>query len=162
MQFLSAIVALLPLVAAVAVPHQVTSLSVRTEDPCRIVKNITVVSGDTLNAIALAQNTTLAAIAYVNPNITNVDYIYVGEIVLIPSWECNDVAPALAVTPSFTATCAAVGTATSYTVLATDTLTIIAAHYQISLAALEEANPQITNPDVISTGQIINIPVCTS
>ena len=38
----------------------------------------------------------------------------------------------------------------------------IAAHYGISLSTLEQANPQITNPNSIAAGTSINIPDATS
>jgi len=39
-----------------------------------------------------------------------------------------------------------------------DTLTAIAAQFSVTLEDLETANPGITNPDQISTGQVINVP----
>ena len=46
----------------------------------------------------------------------------------------------------------------SYNVVAGDTLSKIAAHFNVSLAALESANPQIKNPNLIYVGESINIP----
>ena len=46
----------------------------------------------------------------------------------------------------------------TYTVQPADTLANIAEKFGISLEALEAANPQITNPDQIEVGQVINIP----
>ena len=48
--------------------------------------------------------------------------------------------------------------ADTYTVQSGDTLSGIAQRFGVSLSALEAANPQITNPDIIIPGQIINIP----
>jgi murein DD-endopeptidase MepM/ murein hydrolase activator NlpD len=45
-----------------------------------------------------------------------------------------------------------------YTVQPGDSLSSIADKFGISLDALEAANPQISNPDVIDVGQSINIP----
>jgi LysM repeat protein len=45
-----------------------------------------------------------------------------------------------------------------YIVKAGDTLTEIAAEHGVSLAALEAANPQVHNPDLIRPGEHINIP----
>lgn len=39
-----------------------------------------------------------------------------------------------------------------------DTLSGIAASHNVSLAAVERANPQIPNPDLIFTGQTVNVP----
>jgi spore coat assembly protein SafA len=46
----------------------------------------------------------------------------------------------------------------TYTVQQGDTLSSIARRFGVSLSDLEAANPQITNPDRIFPGQIINIP----
>jgi LysM repeat protein len=48
--------------------------------------------------------------------------------------------------------------AATYVVQQGDTLSGIAQSFGISLADLEAANPQITNPDLIFPGQVINIP----
>ncbi len=37
-------------------------------------------------------------------------------------------------------------------------MTAIAKKFGVSLAALEAANPQITNPDLIFLGQVVKIP----
>jgi soluble lytic murein transglycosylase-like protein len=46
----------------------------------------------------------------------------------------------------------------TYVVQSGDTLSAIAAHFGVSLEALEAANPQIHDPNVIFVGQEINIP----
>lgn len=46
----------------------------------------------------------------------------------------------------------------SYTVVAGDTMADIAAKFQITLTQLEQANPQVTNPEEIEVGQVLNIP----
>lgn len=48
--------------------------------------------------------------------------------------------------------------AATYTVQSGDNLTNIAASEGVTLQALEAANPQITNPDLINVGDVINIP----
>jgi spore coat assembly protein SafA len=45
-----------------------------------------------------------------------------------------------------------------YTVRSGDTLSAIAAHHGVSLTALEAANPQIRNPNLIYAGQTVHIP----
>jgi spore germination protein YaaH len=47
---------------------------------------------------------------------------------------------------------------TTYTVQSGDTLTKIAAKFGVTLAALEAANPQVTNPNLIYVGQVLVIP----
>jgi spore coat assembly protein SafA len=46
----------------------------------------------------------------------------------------------------------------TYVVRPGDTLSGIAERFGVSLGALEAANPQITNPDLINPGQVIKIP----
>lgn len=46
----------------------------------------------------------------------------------------------------------------TYTVQSGDTLRIIAQRFGLNIFALVEANPQITNPSLISVGQVLNIP----
>ncbi|KAI9049431.1 hypothetical protein LZ554_006464 [Drepanopeziza brunnea f. sp. 'monogermtubi'] len=124
---------------------------------CNIVKNVTVVSGDTLGAIATANGVTVDQLAYVN-NISNVNLIFPDQIIGIPNPACQ--APALPTTPEVTATCST-STSATYTVVSGDTLTIIAeTKLGITLAALVAANPQITNIDQLSIGQQINVPLC--
>jgi spore coat assembly protein SafA len=48
--------------------------------------------------------------------------------------------------------------ADTYVVQSGDTLSGIAERFGVSLSDLEEANPQITDPNVIFPGQVINIP----
>src|SRR5437763_11132543 len=48
--------------------------------------------------------------------------------------------------------------AATYVVQQGDTLSGIAQKFGVSLSDLEAANPQITNPDLIFAGQVINIP----
>jgi LysM repeat protein len=48
-------------------------------------KKVTVSKGDTLSAIAKANNTTVAKIAAANPQITNVNKINVGQKITIPT-----------------------------------------------------------------------------
>lgn len=96
----------------------------------------TVKAGDTLSAIAETHGITLAALEAANPQIENFNLIYPGQVIHFPS-----------------------GTAGStYTVRAGDNMTVIAQRYGITLAQLEEANPQITNPNLIYPGEVVRIP----
>jgi LysM repeat protein len=45
-----------------------------------------------------------------------------------------------------------------YTVVSGDTMSGIAAKYGISLGQLEGMNPQVTNPNLIGVGQVLNVP----
>jgi tyrosinase len=95
--------------------------------------------GDTLTAIATRFGVSLAALIAANPQITNPNLIFPGQIITIPG---QSPAPGPA-----------------YVVQQGDTLTAIAKRFGVSLAALIAANPQITNPNLIFPGQIITTSV---
>jgi murein DD-endopeptidase MepM/ murein hydrolase activator NlpD len=46
----------------------------------------------------------------------------------------------------------------TYTVQSGDSMTSIAANFGVTLAALEAANPQISNPNMLSVGQVLTLP----
>lgn len=50
----------------------------------------------------------------------------------------------------------------THTVVSGDTMWKLAVKYQIGLSEIKNANPQITNPELIYPGQVINIPVLDS
>ena len=69
-----------------------------------------------------------------NPQITNPDLIFPGQVIGIPT------------------------KTVVYTVQPGDTLSGIAAQFfGVTLDALEAVNPQLTNPDLILPGQVIRI-----
>ena len=111
----------------------------------------TVVSGDTLSSIAANAGVTLAALEAANPQITNANSIFVGDVINLPA---GAVIPVTGATPLPTT----VPSASNYTVVSGDTLSSIAANFGVTLAALEAANPQITNPSLIFPGNVIAIP----
>ena len=94
--------------------------------------------GDTLTAIAARFGVGLVALTTANPQITDPNRIFTGQIITIPG-------PSPAAGPA-------------YVVRQGDTLTAIAARFGVGLVALTAANPQITDPNKIFTGQIITIP----
>ena len=101
-----------------------------------IIPPYTVVEGDTLYGIAQLYGVQLACLEASNPQITDPDLIFPGQVINIPG--NND---------TFT-----------YKVMSGDFLDSIAQQFHVSLGDLEDANPQIENPDLIFPDQIINIP----
>jgi peptidoglycan endopeptidase LytE len=93
----------------------------------------TVRRGDTLRIIAGRFNTTVDAILKVNPQISNANLIYAGQVINLPA-----------------------GVST-HVVQKGDTLRIIAARYGTSVEALLKLNPQITNANLIYVGQVIRV-----
>ncbi|OBK40903.1 hypothetical protein A5658_19970 [Mycobacterium sp. 1245111.1] len=94
-----------------------------------------VMPGDTLSGIAGRFGVTLGALEAANPQITDPDLIFPGQVVGIPS------------------------DTVVYTVQPGDTLSGIAGQFfGVTLSALEAANPQIANPNLIVPGQVIRIP----
>lgn len=127
-------------------PGQEICIPVQAPASCPGGTIYTIVSGDTLSALARRYNTTVSAIEAANPGI-DPDRLYIGQKICIP-----------ASTPTPTPSCPG---GTLYTVVSGDTLSAIAARYGVSLRAIINANPGI-DPDVISVGQQICIPVAPS
>ena len=94
----------------------------------------TVKAGDTLSKIASSFNTTYESLSALN-GLSDPNNLSVGQNLFIPSLN-----------------------PTTYTVRAGDTLYNIARRYNIPMQMLIDYNPQITNPNMISIGQEINIP----
>ena len=95
-------------------------------------------SGDTLTKIAERFGVSLAGVVAANPQISDPDKIFAGQIITIPG---SSPAPG-----------------PSYVVRSGDTLTKIAERFGVNLAGVVAANPQISDPDKIFAGQIITIP----
>ncbi|WP_080484715.1 LysM peptidoglycan-binding domain-containing protein, partial [Oenococcus oeni] len=115
-------------------------------------KSYTVASGDTLTSIAKAYGTTVSAIATAN-NISNPDYIYVGEVLTIGS--------STSTSTSSTSSSSTSSSSKSYTVASGDTLTSIAKAYGTTVSAIATAN-NISNPDYIYVGEVLTIGSSTS
>jgi len=104
----------------------------------------TVKSGDTLSAIARKYGVTVTQIANAN-NITNVNLIRVGQVLIIPG---TGTAPQPTPQP---------GTQVRYTVKSGDTLSAIARRYGVSVTRIATAN-NITNVNLIYVNQVLVIP----
>jgi LysM repeat protein len=103
-------------------------------------------SGDTMSGIAAKFGVSLSALEAANTQIANPALIFPNELVHIPGPATPDghltpVVPAIV----------------TYTVQSGDTMNSIAAAHNMTLAALEAANPHVTNPNVIQVGEILNI-----
>lgn len=99
--------------------------------------------GDTLSAIALRFGVTLSQLLAANPQITNPNLIYPGQAVAIPDGSIPPTGGNV------------------YTIRAGDTLFSIARRFGVTLTALLAANPQITDPNRIASGEQITIPDST-
>ncbi len=99
--------------------------------------NYTVQSGDSMGAIANRFSVSLSSLEAANPQISNPNLIYPGEIIHIP----NGSQPQGRV----------------YIVQSGDTLNSIAAKFGEGLGAVETKNPQIPKPNNIYPGQHINV-----
>ena len=130
-----------------------------TPSPTQTYVEYKVVSGDTLSRIATRFGVTVSAIMQANA-MSNADYIYVGQILRIPT-----TSTVTSVTPSPTKTSAAPAASASqtspaaktYTVAAGDTLWSIANKNGVTVAQLQSAN-KISNPNLIRVGQVLTIP----
>ena len=104
---------------------------------------ITVEAGDSLSEIALAYDTTVAALMAAN-GITNPDRVYMGQRLVVPG-------PGS--TPTTLPTMVVV-------VQRGDSLSGIAAEYGVTLSALIAAN-NISDPDTVHVGQELLVPGAT-
>jgi LysM repeat protein len=103
-------------------------------------------SGDTLSGIAAKFDVGLAALEAANPQITNPSMIHLNELLNVP-------APASAHQPAQVP-----AHVVTYVIQAGDSMSAIATAHNLSLSALEAANPQVASPDSISAGEVLNIP----
>ncbi len=115
-------------------------------------------AGDNLFRIALRFGTTYQALAAEN-GIANPRLIYVGQTLRIPSSSTSTVTPAPTTPTPATATPAPSGN--TYTVQRGESLGRIAARYNTTVAAILAVNPNITNPNIVYVGQVINLPSAT-
>lgn len=103
-----------------------------------------VMRGDTLRLLANRFGTSIDTLVSLNSNIVNVNLIYEGQRLVVPSGQGVPVPPPTG--------------GQVYYAQRGDTLRKIAAKFNITLDAIIRANPQISNPNVIYVGQAITIP----
>jgi LysM repeat protein len=103
-------------------------------------------SGDTMSGIAAKFGVTLSALEAANPQITDPDKIFPNELLHVPGSPepAHDVVPVPPVV-------------ITYVVRPGDTMASIAEAHGMSLATLEAANPQVTNPNVIHPGEVLSL-----
>ncbi len=109
----------------------------------RLVKIHMVKKGDTLYEIAKKHGVTVEQLLKLNPGITNPDAIDVGMKVKVPS---SMPKPPIG------------DWLHQHTVVQGDTLWKLAKAWGIQLAELIKVNPHLKNPNVLLTGEIVNIP----
>lgn len=110
--------------------------------PCPNGQLYTVQSGDTLFFIARRYNINLQSLIDANPQITDPNLIYPGQVICIPTGDQGVNCP----------------NGQIYRVVRGDTMFEIARRNGLSLESLIRANPQISNPNLIYPGQEICIP----
>jgi LysM repeat protein len=112
-----------------------------------------VVRGDTLKSLANRFGTSVDTLLSLNKSITNVNLIYEGQRLVVPSGRGVPVPPPTNPPPA---------NGQLYYAQSGDTLRKIAAKFNTSVDAILRVNPQITNPNVIYVGQAISIPAGVS
>jgi LysM repeat protein len=113
--------------------------------------------GDTLFRIALNNNTTVAAIQQVNPNL-NPNIIRPGQEIILPDCDSTATPPASVGQPTAPAgDSGPAGVETTHIVQSGDTLGAIARRYGVTIPAIVSRN-NLTNPDRLSIGQELIIP----
>ena len=125
--------------------------------------NYTVVSGDTLEKIALQFDSGVCNIAAAN-GLTNPDFILAGQVLIIPTEVCEaEVDNQSCRTAAGTATCvdASAGVSDTYTIVSGDTFFLISSRLGITLDSLVAANPDV-DASALEVGQVINIPICSA
>ena len=105
-----------------------------------------VMRGDTLKSLANRFGTSMDVLVGLNPDITNINVIYEGQRMVVPSGRG---VPSTPPPPA---------SGQTYAVQRGDTLRKIADRLNTTVDALLKANPQISNPNLIYVGQVINLP----
>lgn len=144
---------LLALVAALFIAGQILTPAAAASSPAPAAASTcgdtyTVQRGDYLTLIARYCGVSYSNILSWNPQITNPNRIFPGQIIYLTSnGGGTDPVPV---------------TGGTYVVRWGDTLGIIAARFGTTVSALLAVNPQITNASLIFAGQVINLPSGTT
>jgi LysM repeat protein len=113
-----------------------------------------VARGDTLKSLANRFGTSVDTLLSLNKSITNVNLIYEGQRLVVPSGRGVPSTPPPTNPPP--------ANGQLYYAQSGDTLRKIAAKFNTSVDAILKVNPQITNPNLIYVGQAISIPAGVS
>ncbi|MBB6177972.1 MULTISPECIES: LysM peptidoglycan-binding domain-containing protein [Anoxybacillus] len=147
-------------------PTTVQTPAPTTQTVASTTATYTIQSGDTLSTIARRWNTTVTRLLELNPTITDVNRIYVGQVIKVPTIITTNTTTnqLTSPTPAPTMTQTSVPTSTtsaskSYIVQPGDTLSTIAKKFNVTVNDLLALNPNITNVDFIRVGQTINVPL---
>jgi LysM repeat protein len=129
----------------ISIPSSTSSVPVPTPAPTPAPSTGTYIiqAGDTFTTIAAKLGTTVEALESANPTLTPTN-LQIGASIVVPS-STVPVPPGPVVSGA------------TYIIQAGDTFTIIAAKFNIALAALEAANAGV-NPSTLQIGQVINLP----
>ena len=111
--------------------------------PVACIAKYTVKSGDTTNKIAQMFGTNLKTLQKMNPNVTNINFIYPGQILCVPKM----------VTTTKKSSCPV-----TYTIKSGDTMFNIANSFGTDLAMLKRLNPNMKNMDLIYPNQKVCVP----
>ncbi len=111
----------------------------------------TVRPGDTMFRIANQYNVSLQQLIRANPQVANPNVIYVGQRLCVPA----EITPT---PPSPEPFCQ---NGTIYIVQRGDSLFTIARKFGVTLQQLIQANPQISNPNIIEVGARVCVPIPT-
>lgn len=124
----------------------------------------TIQSGDTLSTIARKWNTTVTRLLELNPTITDVNRIYVGQVLQVPAASTTNTTTNQLTSPTPAPTTITPPTTTNsatkrYIVQPGDTLSTIAKTFNTTVNNLLALNPSITSADFIRVGQTIYVPL---
>lgn len=115
----------------------------------------TIKAGDSLSVIARNHQTTLADLLKLNPSITDVNRIFIGQRINVSAGSVTAPSQPSQPAPSPSNPAPATG---SYTIKSGDNLSSVASRHGLTLSALLTANPAIKDANRISVGQVITIP----
>jgi len=109
-----------------------------------------VMRGDTLKSLANRFGTSMDVLVSLNSDITNINVIYEGQRMTVPSGSGVPSTPPPTTPPP--------ASGQTYAVQRGDTLRKIADRLNTTVDAILRVNPQIYNPNLIYVGQVINLP----